>query len=175
MTLVAAVFFVLIIRALLERTAGSVGGSVTRAPVAAVAPDAPVGEGTYAVPAMPSPDEEGFYPSTGMVYRCVGQDGTVAFQSQPCGPDARMTKAIHAPAEREPPRHAASVVVASSSETASNAQYARIPQSNPVQNARDTACAQARRNREDTLERVGLARTYDLLQRLDEMVREACR
>ena len=86
-----------------------------------------------------------------------------------------MTKAIHAPPEREPVRSVARVDFAQARANSANAQYARISQSNSSQDRRDFACAQARRQREDTLERVGLARTYDLLQRLDEMVDQACK
>lgn len=121
-----------------------------------------------------APDEAGFYPATGMVYRCEGQGGEVSFQSDPCGPAARTTRAIHAPPERERPRRTASATVAPAGTNASSAQYARVAQPDPARNGRDAACAQARRSRDETLERVGLARTYDLLQRLDAMVDEAC-
>lgn len=49
-----------------------------------------------------------------------------------------------------------------------------VPQSDSNA-ARKATCAMARQERADTLERVGLKRTYDLLQRLDAMVREACK
>jgi len=173
--LVGAVLFVLLIRTLLARTSATIGGSVTSVPVETSDVGSSSAEGSYDPPAVPTPDEEGFYPSTGMVYRCVGKGGAISFQSEPCGPDARMTKAIHAPPERELPRRMTQVSNATAHANASNAQYARVSQSNVSQNSRDAACAQARRSREETLERVGLARTYELLQRLDAMVNEACK
>ena len=174
-TLVGAVLFVLVIRTLLVRTSASIGGSVIQAPIESSDVGASSAEGSYDAPALATPDEEGFYPSTGMVYRCVGKGGDISFQSEPCGPDARMTKAIHAPPERELPRRVTHASNITANANASTAQYARVTQSNAGQDSRNAACAQARRSREETLERVGLARTYDLLQRLDAMVNEACR
>lgn len=173
--LVGAVLFVLLIRTLLERTSATIGGSVTNAPVVTSDVGSSSAEGSYDAPVVPTPDEEGIHPSTGMVYRCVSKGGEISFQSEPCGPDARMTKAIHAPPERELPRRMTQGSNATASANASNAQYARVSQSNVSQDTRDAACAQARRSREETLERVGLARTYELLQRLDAMVNEACK
>ncbi|HEY1142188.1 MAG TPA: hypothetical protein VGE88_18580 [Lysobacter sp.] len=40
---------------------------------------------------------------------------------------------------------------------------------------RPSACEMAKSERDITLERVGLKRTFDLLSRLDEQVRKACR
>lgn len=173
-TLVGVVLFVLVLRALLERTSGTIGGSVTKASVEASELAPSYDEGSYNSPEERTPDEEGFYPATGMVYRCEGKGGEVSFQSQPCGPAARTTKAIHAPPDRVRPRRVASAAIAPSA-NASVAQYARVSQSDPVRNNSDAACAQAKRSREETLERVGLSRTYELLQRLDAMVNEACR
>lgn len=176
LALVGAVLFVLLIRTLLERTSATIGGSVTsNVPVETSDAGSSSAEGSYDAPVVPTPDEEGFHPSTGMVYRCVGKGGEISFQSQPCGPDARMTKAIHAPPERELQRRMTQASSAAAGANASNAQYARVSQPNVSQDSRDAACAQARRSREETLERVGLARTYELLQRLDAMVNEACK
>src|SRR5688572_16777938 len=129
--LVGAVLFVLLIRTLLERTSATIRGSVTSVPVEAGDVGASSAEGSYDVPAVPTPtpDEEGFYPSTGMVYRCVGKGGAISFQSEPCGPDARMTKAVHAPPERELPRRMTHASNASANASGSNAQYARVSQS----------------------------------------------
>jgi hypothetical protein len=172
--LVGAVLFVLLIRMLLlERTFATIGGSVTSVPTEMNDVGSASVAGSYAAPAASTPDE-GAHPSTGMVYRCVGKGGEISLQSEPCGPDARMTKAVHAPPERELPRRMRHASSATANANASSAQYARVSQSNTGQGTRD-ACAQARRSREETLERVGLARTYDLLQRLDSMVNDACK
>lgn len=167
--LLGAALFVLLMRTLLERTSTSIGDSVTNLPIETG------DEGSYDAPSVPAPVEKGFYPSTGMVYRCVGKRGEVSLQSDPCGPDARMTKAISAPPERELPRRMTNASSVTTNANLSSAQYARVLQSNTVQDSRDAACAHARRSREETLERVGLARSYDLLQRLDAMVNEACK
>ena len=44
-----------------------------------------------------------------------------------------------------------------------------------VRAAARTRCTSARTQRESTLRAAGLTRTYDLLQRLDDVVREACK
>lgn len=55
--------------------------------------------------------------------------------------------------------------------TAPTAQAALIPLD---PNGSTPACLSARRQREDTLSRVGLKRTYAQLQKLDDRVRRAC-
>jgi len=108
-----------------------------------------------------------------MVYRCVGAAGDVSFQSQPCTQGQQTTRVIHAAPERERPRYS----------PGTNAVSNNVQVVNTINNTvhaddrerRRRACDAARRNRDATLRRVGLARTYDLLQKLDAQVYEACK
>ncbi len=160
---VAALLFVLTIRALLDRTAGTAGPSSQH--VTQPADPYP--------PAQGSSDDHYMEPlPVPMVYRCVDRANGVSFQSQPCGPGQRTTRAIPAPPEPEPvrPRQPSRANVSapesySSSWAPGNDERAR----------RRAQCANARQDREETLRRIGLRRTYDLLQRLDTVVNEACK
>jgi hypothetical protein len=107
-----------------------------------------------------------------MVYRCVGKDGAVSLQSQLCSANQRVTRAIFAPPDvgriRRP------VVV--SSVRSQSSIYGSAPSAADYERERRRAtCASAKANREATLAQVGLKRTYDLLQRLDAVVYEACK
>jgi hypothetical protein len=114
------------------------------------------------------------------VYKCKGSDGVVAFQSQPCASGAEMLDRI-----------------AATPDTAADISWARTKQLEAIRRSRQMAelasdgargygsagtvderrarCNAAKAARDDTLRRVGLARTYELLQRLDNQVREACK
>ena len=107
-----------------------------------------------------------------MVYRCVGKGGTVSLQSQPCPVGQRVTRAIYAPPDAEPIRRPTAVSRAPAQ--ASTYSFG-TPPANDERALGRAACASAKANREDTLARVGLRRTYDLLQRLDAAVYEACK
>lgn len=150
----------LTVRALLQRTAWTAGESpspVTQPFVAAPVEAAPYDSPPVAVP---------------MVYRCVDGAGGVSLQSQPCGAGQRMTRAVAAPAYVEPVRPR----IAARTGPSRSATYEFTPPSAADQQRaqHEVRCAIARREREQTLERVGLKRTYDLLQRLDAMVAQAC-
>jgi hypothetical protein len=108
-----------------------------------------------------------------MVYRCVGKGSAVSLQSQPCAADQRVTRAIYAPPEAERVRRP---TVVSSAPAQSSTYYGGGTSAADDERARrQAACANAKASREDTLRSVGLKRTYDLLQRLDAMVYEACK
>lgn len=166
-----ALCFVGVVRVLLVRTAWSAGPSPALESVASNGVD----QSAEDIPAAASSQAYQSYPTprTGMVYRCVASDGAVSLQSQPCGPGERTTKALHAPPEREPPRRVARKSGAPVS-AASVAQYAHVRQAGAPNDQLRAQCDQARRTRDETLERVGLSRTYELLQQLDEAVRQAC-
>lgn len=107
-----------------------------------------------------------------MVYRCVDRANAVSFQSQPCGPGQRTTRAIPAPPEPEPVRPRQQ----SRPNAAAQGNYSASWSPGMDERAsRRAQCASARQGREDTLRRVGLKRNYDLLQRLDAAVNAACR
>lgn len=161
LAVVAAVGFVLVIRLLLARTAWTAGPSPQPAAMDAPAANPPARTVEY----LPMP--------TPMVYRCVDRAGAVSFQSWPCGPGQRTTKALPATPDVEPVRRASPRV----SPPARNAstQWVGTDQVDPDRAAARTRCAIARNQREATLRAAGLTRTYDLLQRLDDVVREACK
>jgi hypothetical protein len=169
---VGAFAFILLVRALLDRTSGTVaspGASNASEPfVPALAPAVSVPFPERESRASGSIDSSALH----MVYRCVGKGGAVSLQSQPCAADQRVTRAFYAPPEVERVRRPA---VVSSAPTQSSS-YSSGPSAVDYQRSqRQAACAKAKASREDTLRSIGLKRTYDLLQRLDAMVYEACK
>jgi hypothetical protein len=171
LALVGAWAFILLVRALVDRTSGTVGSSDESTasepfvPTPAVSVPFPEGESRASASVVTN--------ALHMVYRCVGKGGAVSLQSQPCAADQRVTRAIYAPPEAERARRP---TVVSSAPTQSSTYYGSGTSAADDQRAqRQAACANAKANREDTLRSVGLKRTYDLLQRLDAMVYEACK
>ncbi|WP_342315479.1 DUF4124 domain-containing protein [Lysobacter sp. FW306-1B-D06B] len=120
------------------------------------------------------------------VYKCVDAGGKASYQSAPC--DGRIHEAARWDAVPEPPPTAEQLrsrLLAREHDRAESeflSRRAGTASARVARNGRATggatppsACAAARETREQTLERVGLKRTYDLLSRLDEQVRKACR
>ena len=160
-TIVGALVFALIIRALLARTSGNPDPSP---PIPMPMPEPAA---VIEAPAVATPQRE-----VPMVYRCVDAGGAVSLQSQPCGPGQRTTRAVPAPPDIEPRR----APLTRPAPVASNGGGWSGPSASQWQRQQQQArCAQARAEREATLERVGLRRDFDLLRRLDDMVREACK
>jgi hypothetical protein len=159
---IAALVFVLLIRTLLARTASSAASTVVPTSGTRTAASEIVREYPPVVTTVP------------MVYRCEGRSGSISLQSQPCAPGERTTRAVPAPPDIEPapPRYTTS---RRSDGAVNNGQIIHVQSGGNEGAQRTRACAQARREREDTLERVGLNRSYDLLQQLDAMVRRACK
>lgn len=161
--IVAAVGFVYVIRALLDRTA-----STAAPPVAPSTESRPVRTQQVLHPEFPRQAAV----HVPMVYGCVDRQGAVSLQSQPCAANQRTLRAIPAPPEVESPRRAPNAVQSPSRPApAIPGGYVTARNDN---RARQQECVLARREREQTLERVGLKRTYDLLRQLDEMVHRAC-
>ena len=120
------------------------------------------------------------------LYKCVAPDGATSYQSSPCAAGAHTVRTLvvfpeperaaadqarHAEKlrrQREAARYLSSL--AGTDRPATN-RSVRKPPPDP----RRGRCEAARRQREETLRRVGLKRTFDLLRRLDEGVYEACR
>jgi len=180
---VGAVAFVLLVRAMLERSAHTAGPS--EAAVAAVRSDAELkaelaadlqsaarvasdqpADSTYVQPVRPEVGS--------LVYRCVGRNGAVSFQQQPCAADQDLTRVLHAPPDRRPARPMQLHRLPEAERRAAGSAYSTgSPESDRDRRKRN--CAIARQHRENTLKAVGLARTYDLLQKLDAQVYEACK
>jgi hypothetical protein len=158
---IAAIGFVVLIRTLLDRTAGTAAPAVELPSRASASVPAGVQEYPPVVASTP------------MVYRCESRSGAISLQSQPCAPGERTTRAVPAPPDIEPVRRPYTEVRPPAGPV-NYGQINTVHAGNNERAQRERECAQARRSREDTLERVGLKRTYDLLQRLDEMVRRAC-
>lgn len=164
-SIVAAILFVFVIRALLERTAWTAGASpateTTQPSLMTSAPEYAADVSEFHQQQVPS------------VYRCVDRAGGVSLQSQPCGPDQRTTKVVAAPPDSEPirPRPQVSRPNRTSQASFNTVEY----QQQGSLASREATCASARRQRASMLEQVGLKRTYDLLQRLDDMVNRACK
>lgn len=111
--IVAAIVFVLFVRAMLERSAWTAGRS---ADVVTEAPPVPTDADLNAQPWPQLSQAEatrrreaiagGELGRTALVYRCVGKGGAVSFQSQPCAADQKTTRVVDATPEYERPRRA---------------------------------------------------------------------
>jgi hypothetical protein len=176
--IVAAIVFVLFVRAMLERSAWTAGHSPDvvsqERPVASDAQ--PNAQGWSQLPRPEVAQLRGVLSSQGvrgraLVYRCVGKRGAVSFQSQPCGAGESTTRVLDATPEYERPRRATS----NSSSASTTQSYSYVSIHDDARDRRRANCENAKRQRDSTLRQVGLARTYDLLQRLDAMVYEACK
>jgi len=114
------------------------------------------------------------------IYKCKGK-GPVSYQTEPCGPKSSTTGVKTYQPVYDDPRAAARLRRIEAERDARRAYnnggvtniYGNASGSDP-RGARRAQCASARANRKATLDRVGLRRTYDLLQRLDEQVNQAC-
>ena len=164
---VGAILFLFTIRALLARTAWTAGPSPVSTPHAMAEP---TGQGDAGATTSQRLEQTAAVP---MVYRCVDRAGGVAFQSAPCGPGQRMTRAIPAPPDIEPPRPR--YLAQPTRRVAGNPGDAAPNQYDRERARQDAVCASARRQRDITLEQVGLARNFDLLRQLDDMVANACK
>lgn len=116
----------------------------------------------------------------GVIYKCVGAKGAVAYQNAPC-PAGAVSHGVKAYAEI-PYDHGLAEKIRRDraaldqrkqqmqNATATVGYYGPQPTNPKVKRCRD-----AKAHREDVLDRVGLSRTYDLLQRLDREVYDACK
>jgi hypothetical protein len=106
------------------------------------------------------------------LYRCPGADGVATYQSFPCTgiPADKTWDAVDR--YKRPSRPAEAPVVRSQS-TSAGRTHTRTGVSES--RMRDKRCAAAKQHRDETLKRVGLARTFDLLRQLDDHVYQACK
>lgn len=161
----------LVVRGMLVRGADTAGPSQQ---ASYVAPDQPLAEVRV--------DDAIQVDATPMVYKCVGKDGAVSFQSFACAtnestrgayaarPDTRRDVEIAREKQRDATRQANVMSRMAGTDRAG----ASVAWSSDF-DARRARCESAKTHRANTLRAVGLARTYELLQRLDEIVREACK
>lgn len=114
--------------------------------------------------------------STRTLYRCSEPGKAVSYQSSPCQGSQRLQR-VYAfqPEPDAPPSYQYSTRQPRyADDYVAHRRYTRYRQSAHIQTSGDR-CRIAKQTRADTLERVGLRRTYDLLSQLDANVREACR
>ena len=108
------------------------------------------------------------------LYRCVGRDGAVSYQSQPCAARQRLDRVV----EYQPEARAAPIAT---EPAVSRRQPRRYAQGNAARVARaggttstSQRCRASKAQREAALQRLGLKRTYAQLSALDADVRAAC-
>ena len=110
------------------------------------------------------------------VHKCVSRGGAVSYQSEPCGPDSRDAANWEAPVDTAPSVEKPRASPTPERERSPERRTVRTGSTRIARSApKPSACETAKADRDNTLERVGLKRTFDLLSRLDEQVRKACR
>jgi hypothetical protein len=173
-TLLAAFGLFMVVRGMLVRGAESAGPSVDATHVVAEAP-APVAE-----PEIANAIE--LRASEALVYKCIGRGGAVAYQSEPCAADEATDGTYDAkPDTWQDERRAQLELIerqrqaARLSHIAGTDRPTRYVAAGPAYDARRAQCDAAKAHRAEVLDRVGLARTYDLLQQLDAYVRAQCK
>lgn len=115
----------------------------------------------------------------GVIYKCVDRSRNVTFQNEPCPAThaTRSTRVYTDPGYNpDLARKVADDERAVQRRKAENAAAGSYSFGRPGQERPEVLrCRAARRERDETLQRVGLKRTYDLLRRLDDKVYEACK
>ncbi len=109
------------------------------------------------------------------LYKCVAKGKPTSFQSEPCPPGTKTARAVAAVPERYTPPAYRPVPQATS--PTHNVVYNNVP-TQVRYDSRDQQranCQAAKNQRQEILDRAGLNRTYDLLQRLDATVYNACK
>lgn len=110
------------------------------------------------------------------VHKCVTPTGAVSYQSESCSGNAREVTNWEAPSDPSPPGPQNPSSSRPGGERSAVHRSVRPGRARIFRGAsRPSTCEMARADRDATLERVGLKRTFDLLSRLDEQVRKACK
>ena len=119
------------------------------------------------------------------LFRCVAQDGAVAYQDVPCGGDTVLTRTI--PVAAEPGGGEAGAKKKTKKQTSRKATAGAAGQQATASAAiasssvrgerakRRDACRAARESREAALARMGLRRTFEQLRALDDRVHDVCK
>lgn len=111
----------------------------------------------------------------GELYRCVGPHRQVSYQSAACANGHRTDRTIAFAAKLYEPAALTSPSQRESRLERSRATSPNSHDSHVARRSRADTCTRARAAREETLERLGLSRTYDQLSRIDAKVRGACK
>lgn len=115
----------------------------------------------------------------GVIYKCVDRSRNVTFQNEPC-PETHSTRStrVYTDPGYNPDlaRKIADDERAIQRRKAESAAAGSYSFGTPAQERPEVVrCRNARRERDRTLQRVGLKRAFDLLRRLDDNVYEACK
>jgi hypothetical protein len=115
-----------------------------------------------------------------LLRKCLAADGTASYQNTPCPPDQSI--AWEREIDRREPLSPAQLREQQARLQAANTPAPRaaaaprtVRAAPPTRRPAADPCAAAREKRRKTLDEVGLARTFDLLRRLDDEVARACR
>lgn len=112
--------------------------------------------------------------AAGTVSKCLGPGGQIVFTSAECPEGTRPAATYDAtPEPRARAPRASSQVRGTTTRTPR--RRAAAARGGRARASSQDRCRAARAQRDATLDRVGLERTFDLLRKLDEDVREACR
>lgn len=109
------------------------------------------------------------------IFKCVGSKGAVSYQSTPCTSGATTAKTINYIAMPATSGPRAPYVTPQPASNAYRPTSAYVSPDYDSRAQRKANCQYAKDNREATLDRVGLNRTFDLLRQLDENVASACK
>jgi hypothetical protein len=184
---IALAGFALVVNAMLERSGDTAGRSEAARNVAPAADSGAVHDEPR--PNTNESDSDGFTahsiaPAGRLIYKCVSSNGATAYQSVACEDTQTFRKAIIAVPDdprvvasgrRQQARTANAARTLSRMAGTDHVAYASPYIGMDELDRRRAECNAAKSTRESTLRAVGLARTYDLLQKLDEQVREACK
>lgn len=119
-----------------------------------------------------------------VIHRCKDASGVVSIQSEPCSAAQRDLGARYYPHVQDDPaaverRQRIDAEMAQrrqlQQQAAPGYSISRPPRASDKRTEQRIQCELARRNRDETLARLGLRRTYEILRRLNEQVREACK
>ena len=107
------------------------------------------------------------------LYRCVSANGVASYQHEACDASQVETRRIAIEPETKSGKRAAKAKATKPAARSKPATRSGVG-SDPRSRAR-TECAAARQERDATLERAGLGRTFEQLRHLDDAVRLACK
>lgn len=107
------------------------------------------------------------------LFRCVARSGAVSYQSQPCSAQQRLDRVVdYRPEPVAAHMGRASILARRQPHTTMRMAAARGIRGGTV--TASDRCRAAKSQREASLQRLGLKRTYDQLSALDAGVRAAC-
>jgi hypothetical protein len=179
--------FALVVNAMLERSRDTGGRSEAAPNVTSVAGPGPAHDEPRQNTEASDSDHlttQTSAPAGRLIYKCVSSNGATSYQSVACE-DAQAFRKVIIAVPDDPGVVARGRLQQTRTANAART-LSRMAGTDHVAHAfpdigmddldrRRAECNAAKASRESTLRAVGLARTYELLQKLDEQVREACK